>query len=672
MADCDYVVVGSGAGGGTLAARLAKASMRVVLLEAGGDPRDDSAAGLPEDYQVPGFHPLASENPAMSWNFFVRHFADDERQKADPKCWADPDTGEPSVFYPRAATLGGCTAHNAMIFIAPHDSDWDEIARVTRDDSWRASNMRRYFRRLENCRHRPLWRFLHWIHLDPAWLGLDPAGHGWTGWLPAELAAPSKVARDDQLVKLILDTASMVRRHNQKATRGYKLVTSILDPIWRTARYNWMGAAQKCILWLLGHKLDPSDQGRLRRRAEGLCYTPLSTNGHQRMGARERVQDVAARYPERLRIEFNALATKVIFDSGMRAVGVEYLKGERLYRAHAEPSIVPGEPREIRAAREVILAGGAFNTPQLLMLSGIGPKEVLEEHKIPVLFPLDGVGKNLQDRYEIAVIHPMTHKWESLKAANFKRGDPLYQEWLGRRPSKFLPARWQGARRRGMYIANGAAIAFTRRSSASLPDPDLFCMALLAKFRGYYPNYSPEVCAPRDLPGHRDYLTWAILKTHTVNRAGYVTLRSNDPRDRPEINFRYFDEGDDLEGQDLDAVVEGINFVRKITASLKEQGMIQAEELPGEDLQSPKELAEHVRDTAWGHHASCTCPIGPSRTGGVLTSDFKVHGTQGLRVVDASVFPRIPGFFIASAIYMIAEKAADVILREAKSSDAAI
>ena len=74
-----------------------------------------------------------------------------------------------------------------------------------------------------------------------------------------------------------------------------------------------------------------------------------------------------------------------------------------------------------------------------------------------------------------------------------------------------------------------------------------------------------------------------------------------------------------------------------------------------------------MRDTAWGHHASCTCPIGPEAEGGVLTSDFKVHGTKGLRVVDASVFPRIPGFFIASAIYMIAEKAADVILHEAEN-----
>jgi choline dehydrogenase len=79
-------------------------------------------------------------------------------------------------------------------------------------------------------------------------------------------------------------------------------------------------------------------------------------------------------------------------------------------------------------------------------------------------------------------------------------------------------------------------------------------------------------------------------------------------------------------------------------------------------------LKDFVRRHAWGHHASCTCPIGQKESGGVLTSDFRVHGTQGLRVVDASVFPRIPGFFVVCAIYMIAEKAADVILDAALAS----
>ena len=100
----DYVIVGSGAGGGPLAANLARAGFRVLLLEAGGD--DDSY-----DYDVPAFHARASEDDRYAWNFFVRHYADDARQRRDPKFRA----AENGVLYPRCATLGGCTAHNAMI-----------------------------------------------------------------------------------------------------------------------------------------------------------------------------------------------------------------------------------------------------------------------------------------------------------------------------------------------------------------------------------------------------------------------------------------------------------------------------------------------------------------------------------------------------------------------------
>jgi choline dehydrogenase-like flavoprotein len=132
------------------------------------------------------------------------------------------------------------------------------------------------------------------------------------------------------------------------------------------------------------------------------------------------------------------------------------------------------------------------------------------------------------------------------------------------------------------------------------------------------------------------------------------------------VNFRYFDEGSDARGEDLDSVVAGIRLVRHITDGLMRAGLVAEEEVPGRHRESDADLREFVRDHAWGHHASCTCPIGPPDGGGVLTSDFRVHGTQGLRVVDASVFPRIPGFFPVSAVYMIAEKAADDILAAAR------
>ena len=132
------------------------------------------------------------------------------------------------------------------------------------------------------------------------------------------------------------------------------------------------------------------------------------------------------------------------------------------------------------------------------------------------------------------------------------------------------------------------------------------------------------------------------------------------------MNFHYFEEGDDAAGKDLQAVVKAIKFVRRMMAPLTASGLIAEERTPGPAVKSDEELADYVRDSAWGHHASCSCAIGPASEGGVLASDFRVHGTRGLRVVDASVFPLIPGFFVASAVYMVGEKAADVILSAAQ------
>src|SRR5579883_2235492 len=136
----DYIVIGSGAGGGPVASNLAREGYSVLLLEAGGN--NDNY-----HYQVPCFHPLASEDPEMSWDFFVRHYADQAQQQLDSKFCKQQN----GILYPRAGTLGGCTAHNAMITVYPHNSDWDYIAKLTGDESWSSDNMRRYFEQLERC-----------------------------------------------------------------------------------------------------------------------------------------------------------------------------------------------------------------------------------------------------------------------------------------------------------------------------------------------------------------------------------------------------------------------------------------------------------------------------------------------------------------------------------------
>jgi choline dehydrogenase len=609
----DFVVVGSGAGGGTVAARLAESGFRVLVLEAGHDPMAAGVNDRPEDYQVPAFHPYATENPSMRWDFWVRHYTDDAQQRRDPKFReTDGTKAANGVWYPRAAAIGGCTAHNAMIFVAPHDSDWNEIADVTGDRSWRAEKMRAYFARIERCHHRPLERLR-------SRFGSNPSGHGYTGWLDVERAAPRAAVRDRDLRGAILGSARDAADLFGHALRDRARRRSLADP---------------------------NDARGLGQGSVGLRYTPLSTRNHVRVGARERLLDVRERHPDRLTIETDALVTRVIFE-GTRAVGVEYLKGASLYRAHAAPAQNGGERRQVRATREVILAGGTFNTPQLLMLSGVGPRAALEALGITVKVDLPGVGRNLQDRYEVSVVNRMAFDaWEALAGTTFSKADAQFAEW-----------RDKGE---GAYITNGGLVSVIAESGPGRPSPDLFCYALLAKFTGYFPGYSKE------LPPNPNCLSWVVLKGHTNNTAGAVTLRSADPLDPPAINFRYFEEGNDATGDDLRAVVAGVKLVRKMTQQLKAQKLIAREESPGEDVQSDEQIAAFVRNQAWGHHASCTCRIGPRDLGGVVDTNFRVHGTEGLRVVDASVFPRVPGLFIVSAVYMIGEKAADVITSSAR------
>lgn len=618
--DYDYIVVGSGAGGGPLACNLAKAGYRVLLLEAGGDEE-------PFNYQVPAFHAEASEDDNLRWSFYVRHYADDERQRRDTKFVREADGAvRNGILYPRAGTLGGCTAHNAMIMIYPHNSDWDYIAEITGDESWKSENMRLYFERLERCQYVKPWDgFVK-----------DPTRHGFNGWITTNVADPTLLVRDQDLKRLV------------KAT---------LQQAGQTFLHNVDDLVGRLIARLEDH-FDPNDWRAVTKSLEGICLTPLTTYDGSRIGTREFVRRVRKDCAQNLIVQTHALATRVLLDENNKAVGVEYLAGPHLYRADPKAPLtgaVTAPRRTVNAKREVILAGGAFNTPQLLMLSGIGPRAELLRHGIEVRVDAPGVGQNLQDRYEVGIVSEMKRDFSILKGATFRaplqgqEADPQFREWENHR---------------GVYTTNGAIIAIAKRSAPSRPEPDLYLFGLAGNFKGYSPGYSKLIA--RD----KNYFTWAVLKAHTHNTAGTIALRSNDPRDTPAINFRYFDEGNDISGEDLESVVAGVTFVRQISASASD--LIEQEVVPGPSVRTRDEIRQFVKDNAWGHHASCSCKIGPrSDRMAVLDSKFRVHGTRNLRVVDASVFPRIPGFFIVSSVYMISEKASDEILTEAKTNRAA-
>ncbi|CAG8960240.1 hypothetical protein HYFRA_00012759 [Hymenoscyphus fraxineus] len=659
----DYVVVGSGPGGGPLAARLAIAGYKVLLLDAGDDQ------GALTEYQVPAFSALSSEVEAMRWDYFVNHYSNVTQQEQDSKMTYRTPSGDQyvgltppagstplGILYPRAGTLGGCGSHNALITIYPHDSDWKNIASVTGDNTWAPTEMRKYFQRMEKSEYLPN--------------GI--AGHGYNGWLSVGITNVLFVLQDFKLLSLIIATA---------AAMGKGILGGIIGTI---------GGVGEILL------RDINVQSPGRDAAEGLYQVPIAIKDGVRDGPREFVletinavnADGSRKY--QLDLQLETLVTKVIFDttgSKPKATGVEYLVGKSLYRADPRSgSASEGVPGSATASREVILSAGAFNTPQLLKLSGIGPAAELSSFNIPVIVDLPGVGTNMQDRYETSVIAKADSDFALIKDCTFLRTspDPCLEKWKS------------GANGgdRGIYGSNGFSVGFVKKSAVSSGDPDLFSMYFLpfgslcpvtekqhhlansyiesnvlcllfvlvagvpANFPGYFPGYSGLSTADAQ------HWSWVVLKAHSRNAAGTVKLASSDPRDTPLINFNSFDSATDGD-KDVQAVVEGMEFARKIYSSIIPLAGGFTEVTPGLQVTGEK-LKDFVRDEAWGHHASCTCPIGADGDPmAVLDSKFRVRGTEGLRVVDASVFPKIPGFYVAVPVYMISEKAADDIISAA-------
>lgn len=628
--DFDYIIVGSGAGGGPLAANLAKAGFSVLLMEAGGDPcaEDESGRLL---YEVPIFHGLSTEYKPCAWDYFVRHYSDNAQQGKDTK--AVRFRGADSIFYPRAGTLGGCTAHNAMITVTPQDSDWNYIANLTGDESWRAGKMRGYFERLENCKYVPPPGSLKGMvgntlgSLGELFKGKEDFrdfshGHGFSGWLPTCEADPKLALKDPEILAMLAGAVNAA------------LLKRVGDPFIRA-----------------GTRFDPNDSRNGTDSPEGLAFTPLAVENGKRQGPRDYLLRVQQASPNNLTIKKNALVTRVLFE-GKRAIGIEFIDKAHVYETDPQ-SIADRDslPREqIRVKREVILAAGAFNSPQLLQLSGVGPKADLENLGIPVVVDLPGVGQNLQDRYEVAVVSGYQRDFSLLAGATFALPEP------GVYDSHFLEWQKSGT---GIYASNGSIIGIIKRSQNTLPDPDLYIFGLPGFFKGYQPGYSQK------FEQYHNLFTWAILKART-NNTGQVRLHSAKPWEQPDINFQYFGDGQRASDPDLEAMLSGVHFAREMNSHLADLGIVSDEKVPGPTYQTDDQMREFIRNEAWGHHASCTNKIGTATDPmAVLNSRFQVRGTQGLRVVDASVFPKIPGYFIVSAIYMISEKATDVITEDA-------
>lgn len=612
------------------------ANYSVLLIDAGEDHGQDP------EVAVPALHVISSEYEPISWDYYVNHYADPVQARKDTKMTyrttegelyvgLDPPAGaeQLGILYPRVGALGGCSQHNALITILPQESDWNYIAGITGDESWAADKMLDYYKKLEHAHYLPG--------------SLDHSAHGHDGWLQTQTTPAILLLQDRKVLSLLVAATTMGQSLLEKLASS---LTNLLEVLLKDVNANLASRDSQDNMYQV--PLSMKDPEYTRSSPRDFIYDVTSATNDD--GSRKYKLDVA----------LNTLVTKINFDQSgetPRATGVEYLVGQSLYRADPRASATEdgGEAGQVFASREVIVAAGAFNTPQLLKLSGVGPASELESFGIPVVKDLSGVGGNMQDRYEVGIAGKAPSEFDLLKECTFldingtEGGqDPCYSQWeTGSGGGK------------GGYSTNGIAFGYFKHSSVADSDPDLFLGGVPAYFPGYFPGYAAEAVSDLSI------WTWITLKGHSRNNAGVVNLTSTNPRDMPNITFHNFFEGVGGE-EDLQAVYEGMQYGIEAFENLVPLDGSFERIWPDPSISSEADLKEFAKNEAWGHHASCTCPIGADDDAlAVLDSNFKVRGVDGLRVVDASIFPKIPGFYIVLAIYMASEKAADVIIADA-------
>jgi choline dehydrogenase/4-pyridoxate dehydrogenase len=324
---------------------------------------------------------------------------------------------------------------------------------------------------------------------------------------------------------------------------------------------------------------------------------------------------------ENLTVQVHAQVTRILLD-GTRAVGVEYLRGGQRILAHAD--------------REVILSGGAINSPQVLMLSGIGDPQALQAHGINIKIPLPGVGRNLQDHPAALLI--------------YGRGDesPLLRNMRADRLTLGLIDAFVFGH--GFMTDLPGGITGFVKSDPALPMPDIQLLFIAGSLMAA--PYLPPFRKP-----FADSFACRIVLLRPQSR-GTIALASSDPLAPPRISQGLLSTADDWK-----ALRRGIALFRDLAHRPELKPFVARELGPGPDVKTDIELEDYVRRTAvTAHHPAGTCKMGPdSEPMAVVDERLRVRGTEGLRVVDASVFPDLVGGNINAPTIMIAERAADLI-----------
>jgi choline dehydrogenase len=358
---------------------------------------------------------------------------------------------------------------------------------------------------------------------------------------------------------------------------------------------------------------------------DSIGWCQQTRSGRRRASAAVTYLNPAKKRPN-LQIITNALVHHVVFD-GKRATGVVFSRN--------------GQVEHVDAGHEVILSAGAVGSPHVLQLSGVGGPEVLQKAGIAVHHALPGVGQNFQDHY-IARMSCLVRDIETLNER--ARGLGFANEIM----RYFV----QG---RGMLTFGASLCAASVKVLPESATPDVQCVFAPA-------SYKPGLIRKFD---ERPGITGGPWQMRPLSR-GYVLARSPDPREQPAINPRYL-----AEDTDKRAMVGGLKFLRRLFAAPTLAKYVIEENVPGPNVQSDDELLDYARENgSTVYHASCSCMMG-NHAMSVVDDQLRVHGLEGLRVIDASVMPAVSSTNTNAPTIMIAEKGAAMIKEAARQQMAA-
>jgi choline dehydrogenase len=352
---------------------------------------------------------------------------------------------------------------------------------------------------------------------------------------------------------------------------------------------------------------------------DGVSRVEITTNAGRRASSARAYLYPAMKLRQNLTVTTRAQATRILLD-GRRAVGVEYLRNGKVERVHAD--------------REVVLSGGPYNSPQLLMLSGIGPADHLRSVGIDVVQDLKGVGENLQEHPNLLNIYRADGRLGLTRHLRWDRATLAVMRWalLGT----------------GAFATAGTVANIFIRTRPGLERPDIQIIAM--PIHQHADLWFPLLTKP---PVHAFTTRVGIL--HALSR-GWVRLRSSDPLAHPRIRLNMF-----AEPADLGAMVNAVKISRNILSQAPMGDLITQELLPGRQYQTDAELAQVIREQAeHRHHAVGTCRMGTDEFA-VVDAQLRVIGIENLRVADASVMPGDPSGNTNVPTMMIGEKAADLL-----------